>query len=88
MFALIGGWTVLNFFRIFVNSLLSPYVVNNELQNEMTENRRQLSGCAQLLDFLIVSDDSREIIRDLIIVTSEANKTAIGDNDDDDLHEY
>ena len=60
--AFIVGEFGFNFVLLFLQAILAPLIVKQEL------DLGQSSGCLRMLDCLIVSQPSKEIIRDMIFV--------------------
>ena len=68
--AILFGWLILNYLRVFLNAMLVPGVVESEDQNEADENGRVASGCSRIMDILFVSEDAKEIYRDILAMTN------------------
>lgn len=62
--AVLGGWIIINIFRIFIISVYTPKVYDNELLNINSGNGRKITGSAKLFDILFVPEDAKDIMRD------------------------
>lgn len=81
--ALLVGWLVLNPLRIAMNAMYVMTVIESEDRNKSEGRGSRPSGYAALLDLLIVSEDAKEITRDMLATKDAFNKSS-GDIEDPD----
>jgi hypothetical protein len=61
--ALLIGYFGYNFVLIMIQSILVPRIINMEMENG------EVSGCLRLIDCLFVSEISKEVMRDILVIS-------------------